>query len=353
MHASPPPSPAFAPPHIPIRPAWIEQASEPVIEPDIPIVDAHHHLWDRPDQRYMLDELLRDTTTGHDIRATVFVQCRSMYRTDGPNELRPLGETEFVNGIAAQSASGLYGPTRACAAIVGYADLTLGAEVASVLEAHLRIAPERFRGIRCMTAFHPSEEIALNSGKVREGLLMDTQFRRGFAELAPFGLSYDVWAFHTQLHEVLDLARQFPDTSIVINHVGGPLGLGPYEGRRDEVFTAWRLAIQALAACANVTVKLGGLGMHFSGLRFHERPRPPSSAELAEAWRPYIATCIEAFGPERCMFESNFSVDKGMTSYPVLWNAFKRLATGCTPQEKEALFRGTATRVYRLQDYST
>lgn len=312
------------------------------------IVDAHHHLWDRPGQRYLLDDLLRDTNTGHDIRATVFVQCRTMYRCDGPAAFQPLGETEFVNGIAAQSASGRYGPTRACAAIVGFADLTLGAAVAPVLEAHLRIAPERFRGIRCMTAFHVSEDIALNSGKVRKGLLMDPQFRRGFAELAPRGLSYDVWAFHTQLHEALDLARHFPDTSIVLNHVGGPLGLGPYEGRRDEVFAAWRPAIQALSACPNVTVKLGGLAMHFSGLRFHERPAPPSSTELAEAWRPYIETCIDAFGPGRCMFESNFSVDKGMTSYAVLWNAFKRLAAGGSPAEKEALFHGTASRVYRV-----
>ncbi len=199
-----------------------------------------------------------------------------------------------------------------------------------------------------MTAFHPSADIALNAGKVREGLLMDPQFRRGFAELAPRGLSYDVWAFHTQLHEVLDLARHFPDTSIVLNHVGGPLGLGPYEGRRDEVFAAWRPAIEALSGCSNVTVKLGGLAMHFSGLRFHERHAPPSSTELAEAWRPYIETCIEAFGPSRCMFESNFSVDKGMVSYPVLWNTFKRLAAGCSAPEKQALFQGTAVRVYKL-----
>lgn len=343
--------PHFGPAHIPIREEWLGRQHEEILDPDLPIVDAHHHLWDRPPgQRYMFEDLLRDTGSGHDIRATVYVQCRSMYRFDGPAALKPVGETEFVNGVAACSASGIYGPIRACAAIVGLADLTLGAAVEEVLLAHLRAAPDRFRGIRNMTASHASPAISPGFGRVPEGLLADATFRAGFARLAPLGLSYDVWAFHSQLGEVLDLARAYPDTTLIVNHAGGPLGLGPYAGRRDEVMRDWRRDMSELAACPNVVLKLGGLGMHISGLRFHEQAAPPSSEMLAEAWRPWIHAGIELFGAQRCMFESNFPVDKGMASYAAVWNAFKRLTRGVTPLERHALFAGTAARVYRLHD---
>lgn len=342
--------PRYAPPEIPIRTDWLALRHEPVLEPEQPIIDAHHHLWDRPGQRYLFDELRADLHCGHNVLATVYVQCRSMYRPDGPERMRSLGETEFANGIGAQSASNLYGRLRACAGIVAYADLTLGTAVRPVLQAHLAAAPLRLRGIRCMTAAHASPYIQPNSGNVPEHLLMSPGFREGFAELAPLGLSYDAWAFHTQLHEVLDLARAFPDTVIVINHAGGPLGIGPYAGHRDEVYRYWRDAMRKLARCANVNVKLGGLAMHFSGLNFHLRPEPPSSLQLAVAWRPYIETCIELFGANRCMFESNFSVDKGMLSYQILWNAFKRLAASCSAGEKSQIFAETARRVYRLSD---
>jgi L-fuconolactonase len=340
---------AFAPPDIPVRAEWLARMREPILEPGLPIVDAHHHLWDRPGHRYLFEDLLADTRSGHDIRATVYVQCRSMYRASGAASLRAVGETEFANGVAAQSASGCYGPLRACAAIVGFADLMQGDAVAPVLQAHLRAAPERLRGIRCMTASHASAAIAPNSGKVPEGLLMQPAFRRGYAQLAPLGLSYDAWAFHTQLPDVLDLARRFPQTSLIVNHAGGPLGIGPYRNAREEVYAQWKRSLQALSACPNVTIKLGGLAMHFSGLRFHECEQPPGSHALAQAWRPYVETCVELFGPARCMFESNFCVDKGMTTYAVLWNAFKRLTQGCSPQDKFLLFSGTATRVYRLE----
>lgn len=351
MHtqAEEPVAPQFTPAEIPIRPDWLAQWHEPILDPGLPVIDAHHHLWDRPGQRYLLDELLADTRGGHNVRATVYVQCRSMLRAQGPMALRPVGETEFANGTAAQCASHLYGTLRACAGIVGYADLAgLGVEVRPVLEAHLQAAPLRFRGIRCMTAWHPDPGIAPNSGKVRPGLLADRRFRAGFAQLAPLGLSYDAWVFHTQLDEVLDLARRFEDTSIVLDHAGGPLGIGPYAGRRNMALREWRAAMAPLAACANVSVKLGGLNMHVGGLAFHRQPCPPSSEALAQAWRPVIEPCIEMFGAGRCMFESNFSVDKGMAPYNAVWNAFKRLASGASVDEKAMLFAGTAARVYRL-----
>lgn len=338
----------LAPAQIPVRPDWLGQVQEAALEPDLPIVDAHHHLWDRPGQRYLFDDFLADTRSGHRITGSVFIQCRSMYRQDAEPALGPVGETEFANGIAAQSASGLYGPLRACAGIVGFADLALGDAVGEVLRAHLRAAPERFKGVRNMTAHDPSPEIAAGFGKVRPGMLAEKQFWQGFAQLAPLGLSADIWAYHPQLAEVIALAKAFPETTIVVNHAGGPLNLGPYRRDRAAVLTHWRQSLEALAALPNVAIKLGGLCMVIGGLDLHLRPEPPGSQELAALLRPLVLPCIEIFGAERCMFESNFSMDKGMCSYAVLWNAFKRIAADLTAGEKTALFSATATRVYRL-----
>lgn len=337
-------------PHAPVREAWLAQVSEEILEPGLPIVDAHHHLWDRPGARYLFEEFLDDTRSGHDIRATVFVQCRSMLRAAGPEALRPVGETEFAAGVAARSASGIYGPMRACAGIVAMADLMLGDAVAPVLEAHLLAAGGRLRGIRNPTAWHASEEVRSNPITPPPGLLTEPAFRRGAARLSGFGLSLDVWGYHTQLGEVIDLARALPGVTMVLDHCGGPLGVGPFAGRRDEVLRAWRADMRTLAACPNVVVKLGGLAMRVGGHDFDRAPLPPTSEKLAAAWRPTIETCIELFGAARCMFESNFPVDKGMCAYPVLWNAFKRLAAGASGAEKAALFAGTAARVYRLLD---
>ncbi len=248
------------------------------------------------------------------------------------------------------SASGGYGKTRVCAGIVGYADLALGAAVEKVLDAQITAGGGRFRGIRFITATHP-DQATWGSAVLRPaGLLMDRQVREGFARLAPLGLSFDAWMYHTQLGELADLARAFPATPIVLDHVGGPIGLGRYAGKRDEVFAEWSAGIRELAQCPNVHVKLGGLGMHMFGFTMHAQELPPSSEELATLWRPYIETCIAAFGPQRAMFESNFPVDKGSCGYAVLWNAFKRIAAGCSAAEKEALFAGTARRFYRLMD---
>jgi predicted TIM-barrel fold metal-dependent hydrolase len=321
---------------------------EDILLPDLPIVDPHHHLWDREGERYLLDDLLADTGSGHDIRATVFVQCGAMYRPDGPEELRTLGETEFVNGIAAMAASGWYGPTRACAGIVGFADLTLGDRVAQVLDAQMAAAGARFRGVRNRTAWHPSPEVRSNLITPPPGPLAHPGFIEGARQLAARGLVLDIWAYQTQLPEVAAIARAVPELTVVVNHCGGPLGVGPYAGRRADGFAAWQREVLALAALPNTVMKLGGLAMEVAGHDFHLRDQPPASAELEQAWRPIIHTLIEAFGAGRCMFESNFPVDKGMCGYAVLWNAFKRLANGASEDEREALFSGTATRIYRL-----
>jgi predicted TIM-barrel fold metal-dependent hydrolase len=357
--------------HLPVRHDWLDRRREAVIEPELPIVDPHHHLVDRPETgRYLLPDLLADTSSsqqseaapdavssssagarnGHNITATVYLEWMSMYRTQGPAELRPVGEIEFANGVAAMAASGTYGETRVCAGIVGYADLALGAAVEKVLEAMIEAGGGRFRGIRFITASHP-DQAAWGSPIIRPaGLLLDPRVREGFARLAPLGLSFDAWMYHTQLGELVDLARAFPETPIVLDHVGGAIGLGPYAGKRDEVFTVWSAKIRELAACPNIHIKLGGLGMRMFGFTHHRGELPPSSEELAAAWRPYIETCIAAFGPERSMFESNFPVDKGSCGYAALWNAFKRIAAGYSTAEKAMLFVGTASKFYRLEE---
>jgi predicted TIM-barrel fold metal-dependent hydrolase len=333
-----------------VREAWLAQHVEPALDPGLPIVDPHHHLWDREGERYLLDDLLRDTASGHDIRATVFVQCGSMYRPDGPEELRALGETEFVNGIAAMAATGRYGTTRACAGIVGHADLTLGDRVAPVLDAHLAAAGARFRGVRNRTAWHPSPAVRSNLVSPPPGPLEHPRFAEGARRLAARGLVLDVWAYQTQMAHVAALARAVPELTVVVDHCGGPLGVGPFAGRRAEGYAAWRDAVLPLAELPNVAMKLGGLAMEVTGFDFHHRPLPPTSDDLAAAWRPYIEPLIEAFGATRCLFESNFPVDKGMVGYGVLWNAFKRLAAGASADERAALFADTATRIYRLDE---
>ena len=342
------PGPAIGP-HLPVRQDWLDRRRDEIIEPELPIVDPHHHLVDRLETgRYLLPELLADTGSGHNVTATVYLEWLSMYRVQGPVELRPVGEVEFANGVAVMAASGGYGKTRVCAGIVGHADLALGAAVEKVLEAMITAGGDRFRGIRFITASHP-DQAAWGSPIIRPaGLLMDPRVREGFARLGPLGLSFDAWIYHTQLGDLVDLARAFPETPIVLDHVGGAIGLGPYAGKRDEVFAAWSGQLRELAACPNVHIKLGGLGMRMFGFTHHMGELPPSSEELAEAWRPYIETCIAAFGPERAMFESNFPVDKGSCGYAALWNAFKRIAAGCSATERAALFAGTATKFYRL-----
>ena len=315
----------------------------------MPICDPHHHFWDRDGDRYLLNELAGDVGGGHNIARTVFIECRSMYRARGPEEMRPIGETEFVQGIAAQSASGQYGPTEVAAGIVSNANLMLGAAVQPVLEAHAAASPNRFRGIRFSCAWDASPEIA--SGRANApGMMQDSRFREGFDRLQKMGLSFDALVYHTQLDELADLAGAFPNAIIILNHIGRPLGIGPYAGKRDEVFAAWRKGIAAVAAHENVVVKLGGFGNVISGYDWHQRPMPPASGEVAQTIEPWLTYCIEQFGPSRCMFESNFPVDKASYAYTTCWNAFKRLTRDYSESEQAAMFQGTAVKAYRLDN---
>ncbi|MSP04626.1 MAG: amidohydrolase [Acetobacteraceae bacterium] len=331
--------------------AWLaKRPTEAALESDLPIIDPHHHFWDTQHRgEYFLPDLLVDIGGGHNIVSTVFLECQAMYRKDGPVEMAPVGEVEFVNGIAAMSASGNYGLCRVAEGIVGHADLTIGARVRAVLEAQITAGGGRYRGIRYGVSWDGSEAVGkFVSRFVPPHQVRDLKFREGFAELGKLGLSFESWQYHPQLSDAIDLARAFPDTTIILNHVGGVLGVGPYAGRRQEILPMWKKDINELAKCPNVNVKLGGVGMTSFGFDFHEREIPPSSDDLAAAWRLYIEPCIEAFGVNRCMFESNFPPDKQSGGYTELWNAFKRITAGASAAEKKALYSGTAARVYRL-----
>jgi predicted TIM-barrel fold metal-dependent hydrolase len=334
--------------------AWTSLRQEEALEPALPIIDPHHHVWLDGRGRYLFDELADDVNSGHNILATVFIQSgENMYRAGGPDEMKSVGEVEFVNGIAAMAASGRLGKAQLCAGIVGYADLTLGDRVQPVLDALIAAGNGRLRGIRHNMAWDESDATSDPSSANKHNprsrrLALNPAFREGLSQLARRNLSFDTWLFYPQLPELAGLLGDFPDTIFILNHVGGILGVGPYAGRRDEVFATWNRNMRELSACPNLLVKIGGLGMIRCGWDFHQRPMPPSSAELAAAWQPYFDACIDAFGVDRCMFESNFPVDKFSSGYGVLWNAFKRMSHGLGAKEKSALFRDTAARAYRL-----
>jgi predicted TIM-barrel fold metal-dependent hydrolase len=325
---------------------WLAQRHEEIIEPELTIVDPHHHLWNHAGNVYMFPELRADLSSGHNVRATVFEECRSMYRAEGPEELRSLGETEFVTGVAAMSASGDFGPSRACAAMVGNVNLMLGSRVEPIFEAHIAASGGRFHAIRFSTAWDTDERV--QKTVPRPEILADARFREGFKCLAKIGLTFDAWVYHPQLGEVAALAAAFPQTPIVLNHFGSPILGGPNAGRAEEVFAEWRSGMAALACHDNVHVKLGALPVRRPKIERQATAPPLSSEEIATAWRPFFDVCIEQFGPRRCMFESNFPVQKRWCSYAVLWNACKLLAFGASANEKSALFSATAARVYRL-----
>ena len=333
---------------------WLELTQEETLEPDLPICDPHHHFWDlRPEripyQRYLLHELAADINAGHNVRSTVFIEARAMYRAEGPEEVRSVGEVEFVQGMAAASATGLYGPGRAAASIIGHANLNLGAAVEPVLEALQAASPNRFRGIRHSVTWDPHPEIDNTAAHNMPGQLASDNYRAGARVLARMGLSLEGWLYFPQLPELADFARAVPDLTIILNHIGGLLRVGPYSGREEEVMGIWKSGIDAVAACPNVVVKLGGVGMPRTGFDWHTRARPIGSEELAEAMAPLMNYCIEQFGPSRCMFESNFPVDKVSYSHHVLFNAFKRLSSGYSSSERADMFHDTATRAYRIE----
>ena len=319
---------------------------EPVLEPDRIIVDPHHHLWpgeERP--AYLLDDLRQDTGGGHRVEATVFIECLTGYLESGPEHLRCVGETHFVREVAEASDDG---KGARIGAIVGAADLR-GDRVQDVLVEHIAAGKGLFRGIRHAAAWDASDAIRVSHHKPPPHLYLDPGFREGFARLAPLGLTFDAWLYHPQIPELTDLARAFPGTMIVLDHFGGPLGIGPYADRRAEVFGNWRRSIAPLAALPNVFAKLGGMAMPINGYGWHRAPEsPPSSEAFVEAQGDFYRCAIDLFSPARCMFESNFPVDKPSLSYRTLWNAFKRLAAPFSETEKDQMFRETASRFYRI-----
>ena len=332
---------------------WLALTSEPTLEPEIPICDPHHHFWDFriervPYQRYLLHEFAEDINSGHNIRSTVFIEARAMYRSDGPEEMRSVGEVEFVQGLAAASASRLYGTGRAAAGIVGHADLNLGERVEPVLEALQAASPNRFRGIRHSVTWDRHPEVENTAAHNLEGQLANDRFRSGARVLARMGLSLEAWMYFPQLRELADFAKAVPDLTIVLNHIGGLLRVGPYANWDEEVLAMWRSGIAEVAECPNVNVKLGGIGMPRTGFDWHARNAPIGSEELGESMAPLMKYCIEQFGPERSMFESNFPVDKVSYSYNVMYNAFKRLSKGYSADERAAMFHDTAASVYRI-----
>lgn len=330
----------------------ISESTEQILDPSLVIIDAHHHLYERPGIRYMAEEMLTDARAGHNIRATVFVQARSMYRQDGPESLRCIGETEFAAQVASDCLQAGMSAPRLCAAIVGHADLMLSDDVAPILEAHIQAGQGRFRGVR-MPLTSDEDPSLLNPTYPTHALMMeDKAFLRGFAQLSQYNLSFDAWLFFHQLPQFVALSRRFPHTPMVLNHCGGVLGIGRYRHTPKEVREVWLNGILELAKCENVVVKLGGLGLPLSGIGDRFNGTRPSSEELANAWRPWFEPCIESFGPSRCMFESNFPADKTGHDYVVGWNAMKQIVKGASTADKNELFWRCASRFYRISNFT-
>ena len=325
--------------------AWLARVREDIIDPEREIVDPHHHLWQREVWNYELEALWADTGDGHNVVQTVFLECRSEYLEEGPEHLRPVGETAYVASLAAASERD---PSQATiAAIVAHADLE-HPELDEILDAHEAAAEGRFRGIRHAGARDPNPEVLLIPGRGKAGLYGSEDFRRGVARLGERGYTYDTWHYHHQLQDYAELARAVPGTTMILDHFGTPLGVGAYAGRREDIFSAWRDDIAAVAECPNVVAKLGGLALPDNGFGWHEQPDPPSSDTFVEAQAPYYEHAIKCFGADRCMFESNFPVDRMSLSYHVLWNALKKIASAYSEAEQTAMFSGTARRVYRI-----
>jgi predicted TIM-barrel fold metal-dependent hydrolase len=322
---------------------------EEILDPDRVIIDTQHHLFDRPNRRYMFEDYLEDVYAGHKILASVYVETQSMARPDGPELLRPVGEIEFANGVAAMSASGGYGPCRVAAAIVGYADLSAGERVGETLDHAMSVAPDRLRGFRQIALAHPDQNVLrFLTQRPHPDLLKSPGFRQGLRQLARRGLSFDATVFHHQLPALGAAAAAQPDATIILDHMGLALAMDLGEQERAEVFRAWRAAMHDLARHPNVVCKIGGLGTAYWGFGFDKRAAPIGYLELANAWKPYVETSIEAFGADRCMMESDYPADARSCGFVPLWNALKHIAKDCSAAEKDDLFHGTAARIYRI-----
>ncbi len=327
------------------RPDWHALVDEEVVDPGLKIIDPHHHLWKIPGLDYLLEDLWSDTGSGHRVVKTVFIECHASYRDDGPDHLRPVGETEFVAGLAADSEAG---PGSPIAGIVAHADLRLGDLLPEVLNAHVEASGGRFRGIRHAISHPTHPKVLAIPGGAPAGLSTDEDFRDGVRLLGRLGHTYESWHYHYQLPDFVDLARSAPDTTIILDHFGTPLGVGPWATKRDEIFEQWKVDIAEAARCPNMVAKLGGLAMPDNGYGWHLADRPPTSDDLMAAHRSHYLHTIDCFGPERCMFESNFPVDRVSVSYRVLFNAFKKMVADFTDDERAAMFSSTAERVYDL-----
>jgi predicted TIM-barrel fold metal-dependent hydrolase len=325
-----------------------DRAEPPAIEPALPIVDCHHHLWHPHADRYLVDAFQKDIlASGHAVAATVYVEASVMFRQSGPEALRTIGEAEFVAGMAAMSDSGLFGPSRICAGYVAAADLTLGDEVDDVLDALQAASGGRLRGIRGSAVW--DADASVNTGTrpfAPRDLLQGARYRAAVARMTKRGLVYDAWQYYPQLPDVCSLADALPQATIVVNHCGGLLGIGPYA--RAGNFERWRGLIVETAKRPNIRMKIGGLAGSRTGFGYAERVTPPTASDLVSDWQPYVESCIEAFGADRCMFESNFPVDAIAGSYGTLWNVFKTIAAGASPDEKHALFSGNAMQIYGI-----
>jgi L-fuconolactonase len=327
---------------------WLQQVQEEIIDPGRRIVDPHHHLWRHPGMpAYLLEDLWDDTRSGHRVEKTVFMECSAEYRSEGPEHLRSLGEVDFVRGLAERSRSGGQGEAE-IAALISHIDLSRGDAVAEDVAAHVEAAGGLFRGVRDALARDENTDVLMIPGHARKDLYADPDFHRGIQVLGQLGHTYDSWHYHHQLPDYLTLARAVPDTLMVLDHFGTPLGVGPYADKREAIFEQWKQDVAEIARCENVVAKLGGLAMPDNGFGWFGRDTPPTSDEFVAAQSRYYLHMIDCFGPNRCMFESNFPVDKLSISYPVLWNGLKKIVADFSEDEKDAMFSGTATRVYRL-----
>lgn len=327
---------------------WLAQRNEEPVDPERRIVDPHHHLWDRNGSTYLAAELLADTRSTHNVTHTVFVECRSKYDREAPAALAPVGETSFVVREA-EAAAAIGGTT--IGAIVSFADMMLGERVEDVLVAHDVAGNGLFRGIRHAVSWDPHPDVPTGHSDPSESMMTTPEFHAGVAKLGDMGFSYDAWMYHPQLPELVGLARAVPETSIIVDHLGGPMGIGPYAADRAAATAQWQASMSDLAQCPNVTLKVGGIGMDgYFGLGWVGQPAPPSSDTVVAAWQDRVHWCIDTFGPDRCMFESNFPVDRQALTYPVLWNALQKMASRYSEAEQDAMFSGTATRIYRISD---
>ena len=326
-----------------IRENWLVLTKEEAIDPELPICDPHHHFWKHPDGDYLLKELFQDFSGGHHIVQTVCVECESI-NSENVQGMKAVNETRFVADLTSPDKTKPFGETKVAAGIIGYADLTKGSRVIPVIEAHME-ASERFRGIRQVATCDADKEI-FSPGIPQ--LLTRPDFQEGLSHLMDFGLNFETFVYHPQLSELADLAGKCPDLPIILDHIGGPLRIGRYAKDVEAAFSEWQKGIKTLADHDNVFIKFGGFGMPIMGFHWPELPVPPDSVELAKTMEPYFSWCVERFGTSRCMFESNFPVEKMSVSYTVLWNAFKRITKNFSDQERKSLFHDTAARVYRL-----